>query len=283
MFTIFTPTYNRRNELNNVYKSLIEQTDKQFKWLIIDDGSTDNTEIMVNEWINDNKIQIAYYKKENGGKHTAYNYALDKCDTEYMFVALDSDDIMPPKAVKQINTILKKNKNCFGIVGLTEIYNGKNYNDIEKYNGLSIANVFENNEFNIEISLIIKIEYLRQFKYPVIEKEKFFSEAYIYYQMYEPFIWTNKIFRRSYYRNDGLTKNIYKLYIENPKSWYIFQKMRFYKIKKLKKKIRCLISKNAFYIMSEEKEKLDLISILTMPLGYTYYQYIKYKYRRYYK
>ena len=106
--TIFTPTYNRKNELRDVYKSLLEQTNKEFNWLIIDDGSTDNTEDLVNEWIKNNKINIAYYKKENGGKHTAYNYALDKCDTDYMFVALDSDNTMTKKAVEQINNILNE-------------------------------------------------------------------------------------------------------------------------------------------------------------------------------
>ena len=281
--TIFTPTYNRKNELRDVYKSLLEQTNKEFNWLIIDDGSTDNTEDLVNEWIKNNKINIAYYKKENGGKHTAYNYALDKCDTDYMFVALDSDNTMTKKAVEQINNILNENKDCFGIVGPMFIKNGTNYDDIEKYNGLSISEVFCNNDFNIETSLIIKTEYLKKFKYPTFENEKFFTEAYTYYQMEEPFIWTNKIFGQGKYRNDGLTKNIYKLYVENPKSFYLFQKMRFYKVKKLKKKIKSLISKNAFYIMGNEKEKLDFISIITMPIGYVYYKYINYKYKRYYK
>ena len=59
--------------------------------------------------------------------------------------------------------------------------------------------------------------------------------------------------------------------------------MRFYKVKKLKNKIKSLISKNAFYIMGSEKEKLDFISIITMPIGYVYYKYINYKYKRYYK
>ena len=157
--TIFTPTYNRKNELRDVYKSLLEQTNKEFNWLIIDDGSTDNTEDLVNEWIKNNKINIAYYKKENGGKHTAYNYALDKCDTDYMFVALDSDNTMTKEAVEQINNILNENKDCFGIVGPMFIKNGTNYDDIEKYNGLSISEVFCNNDFNIETSLIIKTEY----------------------------------------------------------------------------------------------------------------------------
>lgn len=281
--TIFTPTYNRKNELIHVYKSLLEQTNKEFNWLIIDDGSTDNTESMVNEWIDDNKINITYYKKENGGKHTAYNYAVDKCNTDYMFVALDSDNTMTKDAVEQINNILNENKNCFGIVGPMFIKNGTNYDDIEKYNGLSISEVFCNNDFNIETSLIIKTEYLKKFKYPIFKNEKFFTEAYTYYQMEEPFIWTNKIFGQGNYRNDGLTKNIYKLYVKNPKSFYCFQKMRFYKVKKLKKKIKCLISKNAFYIMSNEKEKLDFVSKITMPIGYVYSQYIKYQYKRHYK
>lgn len=73
--TIFTPTYNRGYILGNAYESLKKQTNKDFIWLIVDDGSTDNTEDIVEKWIEENTIEIRYIKKENGGKHTAYNVA----------------------------------------------------------------------------------------------------------------------------------------------------------------------------------------------------------------
>ena len=64
--TIFTPTYNRGDILGNAYKSLKKQTNQDFIWLIVDDGSTDKTEDIVEKWIEENTIEIRYIKKENG-------------------------------------------------------------------------------------------------------------------------------------------------------------------------------------------------------------------------
>ena len=73
--TIFTPTYNRAHTLVRTYNSLCQQTCKDFEWLIIDDGSTDNTYEIVQEWIEESDFKIRYIYKENGGKHTALNVA----------------------------------------------------------------------------------------------------------------------------------------------------------------------------------------------------------------
>ena len=78
--SVVTPTYNRGNLLYKLYYSLINQTCEKFEWIIIDDGSTDNTEQIVKKFIFSKKIKIYYLKKENGGKHTAINYILDKND-----------------------------------------------------------------------------------------------------------------------------------------------------------------------------------------------------------
>ena len=99
--TVFTPTYNRAKTLSRVYNSLLNQTDKAFVWLIIDDGSTDNTKELVNEWIKENKLEINYHFKENGGKHTAMQLAHQLATTKYL-VTIDSDDELTPDAVETL-------------------------------------------------------------------------------------------------------------------------------------------------------------------------------------
>lgn len=105
MLTVFTPTYNREHTLRRVYNSLLNQTCKDFLWLIVDDGSTDNTNELIQEFIGEFKIDIKYYWKENGGKHTAMKMAYNLASTEWM-VTLDSDDELVPSAIERfINEI----------------------------------------------------------------------------------------------------------------------------------------------------------------------------------
>ena len=77
MLTVFTPTYNRADLLPCAYEALQRQTSSNFKWLVIDDGSTDNTKDLVESWVKENKIDITYVYKENGGLHTGYNKAAE--------------------------------------------------------------------------------------------------------------------------------------------------------------------------------------------------------------
>src|SRR5574344_324976 len=102
MITVFTPTYNRAHLLCNAYNSLLRQTNKDFEWLIIDDGSTDNTKEIIHKYIDDNKIKIRYYKKNNGGKHTAINYGIKRAKGE-LTIILDSDDELVNNAIELIN------------------------------------------------------------------------------------------------------------------------------------------------------------------------------------
>ena len=99
--TVITTTYNRAYCLGQVYNSLLRQTSDDFLWLIIDDGSTDKTNELVNGWICENKIQIKYVYKQNGGMHTARNMAYEIVDTE-LNVIIDSDDWMTDDAVEKI-------------------------------------------------------------------------------------------------------------------------------------------------------------------------------------
>ena len=99
--TVLTPTYNRAHTLGRLYKSLVNQTVKEFEWLIIDDGSTDNTKQTVETFKNDNKISIKYVEQENGGKHRALNNGVKLVDNELVFF-VDSDDWLEKDAIEKI-------------------------------------------------------------------------------------------------------------------------------------------------------------------------------------
>ena len=99
--TVFTPAYNRAYCLARVYESLLKQTNQNFVWLIVDDGSTDNTKELVAGWVKEQKLVIKYIYKANGGMHTAHNAAYKNIDTE-LNVCIDSDDFMPISAIQNI-------------------------------------------------------------------------------------------------------------------------------------------------------------------------------------
>ena len=118
--TIFTPAYNRADTLKIGYQALQRQTNKNFVWLIVDDGSTDNTAQVVKMWQNEvNDFEIRYVYKQNGGLHTAYNTAIENMNTE-LSVCVDSDDYMPDNAVETILDFWHKygSDNYAGISGL---------------------------------------------------------------------------------------------------------------------------------------------------------------------
>ena len=120
LLTVFTPTYNRAHTLPRTYDSLKKQDCFCFEWLIIDDGSNDGTDKLVEEWMKENNpFKIRYIYKKNGGMHTAYNTAYDNIDTE-LNVCIDSDDCLAPGAARKIAEAWKimKEYGYAGLIGL---------------------------------------------------------------------------------------------------------------------------------------------------------------------
>lgn len=199
LLTIFTPTYNRKDKLYEAFLSLKCQTNKNFVWLIIDDGSTDNTEKEVTNWKKDCDFEIIYIKKPNGGKHTAFNYALQFLNTKYVYVALDSDDrLFEETTIEKIYKELESLNNEVGLVTLcsnstTEKNDMVKKYDYDKLNGKTLAYAYEHNLFEAECVMIFLCDYIKKFKYPEIVGERFFTEAYTYYQMNDLVKWTNLI------------------------------------------------------------------------------------------
>ena len=99
--TVFTPTYNRAHLLPRLYKSLCAQTCKDFEWVIVDDGSVDDTKSIIDGFINDNSITIRYFCQENGGKHRAINRGVKEAKGNLFFIA-DSDDTLPEKSIETV-------------------------------------------------------------------------------------------------------------------------------------------------------------------------------------
>ena len=126
ILTVFTPAYNRAHTLHRCYESLCRQKCKQFKWLIIDDGSSDNTKELVESWIKeDSGFEIIYHYKENGGMHTAHNVAYENITTE-LNVCIDSDDCLAFDAAKKIIDTWDKvcNQGYAGLIGLDADFSG---------------------------------------------------------------------------------------------------------------------------------------------------------------
>ena len=285
LLTIFTPTYNREKKLYDTFLSLKKQTNKSFVWLIVDDGSIDNTENEVQKWKKQCDFKIIYKKKKNGGKHTAFNYALQFLNTEYVFLSLDSDDVIyEENTVDIIIEKLKTLKEEIGIITLCS--NSRNGNndfvkkyDIDKLKGKSLAYAYTHNIFHAEARMILLCDYVKKFNYPEIENERFFTEAYIYYQMDKVVLWTNIITCYSEYLEDGLTANANSLFVNNPKSWYLYNELRMKKNKSIFLKTKYAIYYISFGILSREKIfKYGIANILFLilyPAGFMGALYLK--------
>ena len=115
LLSIFTPTYNRRNKLEQLYRSLKNQIDDECEWIIVDDGSTDATEKVILQFCNESVCNIRYIKKENGGKHTAHNLAVDIAKGDY-FMCLDSDDFLQDQAIIKLLKFINTCENNEGII-----------------------------------------------------------------------------------------------------------------------------------------------------------------------
>lgn len=241
--TICTPTYNRAYCLPKLYISLCEQTNKNFEWLIIDDGSVDETEELVSKWLEeDSKINIRYVRKENGGKHTAINCGVENAIGDKFFI-VDSDDYLIKEAV---DIILKDMKNL-----PADGFAGAGYNKIFTDNSL-IGETFEG-EF-IDATALDRPKYkingdkaevyftnvLLKYPFPVFEGENYLTEAVVWNRIARDgykLRWFNKEIYVCEYRQDGLSMNASN--INNFKGYTLFiQELIGFSSYPLKEKIR---------------------------------------------
>lgn len=220
--SIITATYNRANCIRNLYNSLIIQANKDFEWVIIDDGSTDETETLIDKFIKDNIINIKYYKKPNGGKHTALNLAFKIINSEYTII-VDSDDYLTQTAVNQIITGMNKIKNNKNIIGVTwnKLYkSGEKIVSFPKKLILSdYIEIYETYNVKGDKAEVFKTDIIKNYRFPVIEGENFITEGIVWDLIALKYksLFVNRGIMICSYREDGLSKSSLKLRAKNHK------------------------------------------------------------------
>lgn len=223
--TVFTPTYNRAYILHNLYESLRRQTFHDFEWLIIDDGSIDNTEELVRGWIaEENKFPIRYYKVPNGGKCRAINRALELAQGE-LFFTVDSDDYLTDDALEKVARwsweLPQTEKYCgfAGNLGATEKDTPNTLFEEQYREGTALDRY---KMIDGERAMVFFTDVHRRYLYPVFNGEKFMTEAVAWNRMavdgykmrfYNDIIWIYE------YKEDGLTKAGSRLFLNNPRGY----------------------------------------------------------------
>lgn len=223
LITIFTPTYNRAYCLHQLYESLVSQTNKDFLWLVIDDGSSDDTYDLVQSWIAQNKIEIQYIKQENQGMHGGHNTAYKNIETE-LNTCIDSDDYMPHDAIEKIiKTWVGRDKaiDACGIIGLDAYKDGKIVGtaipDGINYSGL--PDLYFKHKVNGDKKVVLRTDVVKKYpEYPLFKGEKFVPLGVLYSMISDDykFICSNEVFCIVEYLPDGSSRNIYHQYKRNP-------------------------------------------------------------------
>ena len=290
MLTVFTPSYNRAHTLCRIYDSLCRQTCKDFEWLVIDDGSTDNTRKIVEGWIKrDNNFDISYVWKENGGLHTAYNKAIELMDTE-LCVCIDSDDWMPDDAVEKIIACWKVygSTKVAGIIGLDFLTDntplGGMFPNIKQCHGYDLMYKYNH---NYDVKYVVRTDLFKEVApQPTYNGEKNFNPSYMYNLIDLKYEWIllNDNLCIVDYQPNGMSNNIYRQYLNSPNSFaakriqnfQIPAPLSFYIKQYVHLASSTIISGNYAWLM---KAPHPILAMLSLPLGCLLTIYIKYKAR----
>ncbi|MGD7044452.1 glycosyltransferase family 2 protein [Jeotgalibacillus proteolyticus] len=286
--TIFTPSYNRAYCLNQCYESLTNQSNKDFIWLIIDDGSTDFTKELVDEWIKEEKIEIQYHFQENQGMHGAHNTAYDLIATE-LNVCIDSDDWMPADAVEKILGCWEKfgSDEVSGLVGLDSFQDGKVIGTPlpSHLKQSTLFDLYARHGVKGDKKLVYRSDLTKRHPYPLFEGEKYVGLAYKYYLLDQDFelLILNEVICTVEYLPDGSSRNMFNQYVKNPLG-FAFYRRELMKLPFVSAafKFRQAIHYVSSSMMSRNKDFLKespdpVLTILAIPLGALLYLYISAK------
>lgn len=285
--TVFTPTFNRAYCLNKCYKSLIKQSNQDFLWLIIDDGSTDNTKELVLSWINDNKITIHYQYQKNQGMHGAHNGAYRIMETP-LNVCIDSDDAMADNAVEIILKAWKtiEDKPEFaGLVGLDADESGKLIGT-KIPDHVKATTLYDiNNTLGVQgdKKLVYRTEVVKKYPlYPIFKGERFVPLGYLYQLIDQDYklLPLNEVLCVVEYMADGSSLNMSKQYRRHPKGFAFSRKSRMELSPSLKVKFKnaihyvscSMFTKNWKFLQESPKK---LITFLAIPFGIVLNIYIR--------
>ncbi len=220
--TILTPTYNRAAYLPKLYESLKAQTNRDFLWLVVDDGSEDGTEALFASY-GQKDVEIRYIRQKNGGKHTALNRGISEIQSELTFI-VDSDDYLPENAVETILAYHEKYRKTPGLCGYSFLRCHSDgrvntaYFPSDELVG-SYAQVRINGGIGGDKAEGFYTEILKKYPFPVFPGEKFMPEDTVWMQMSGPYqmVHINKNIYYCDYLVDGLTNTGRRMKVHSPR------------------------------------------------------------------
>ena len=222
LLSIVTPAYNRGPLLKNCFDSLRAQTDLDFEWIVVDDGSTDTTaEILQGFLENKPEFPVQLVCKENGGKHTALNASHPYIHGEYVLI-LDSDDTLTPDAVAQVRSGVESYMSL-PQVGMVTFLKGSSQNDPKCYAQdegvpVDIMRYRRTCVHSSDCCEVIPKELFLKYPFPEFPGERFLSEGALWNRISftHKCVYVNRVIYLCEYLEGGLSKSGKPLRIRNP-------------------------------------------------------------------
>ena len=273
-----------------LYESLLNQTFKNFEWLIIDDGSTDNTKTIIENYINEKAIKIRYYYKNNGGKHTALNFGFRIIQSELTFI-VDSDDYLTNNAIEIIEKKWQTYRHRKEISGICFL-RGKSESEcigdtFPNVSTLSYIDMRIKNKISGDKAEIFRTSILKNKSFPEVSGEKFIGEDYIWCDIGKEYLmaWCNDIIYICNYLEGGLSLSGKMLRIRCPIGGMLNSSMMLTKEFPFYFRLKKAILYNCYYLFAEKSRRSEgytnkgkFLRYLTFPFGVALYYFWKYKY-----
>jgi glycosyltransferase involved in cell wall biosynthesis len=246
MITILTPAYNRGATLPRLYDSLCQQTELNFEWIVIDDGSTDNTSKIISKYKENSIFKIIYFYQENGGKHRAINSAITRAYGDWLFI-VDSDDILTRDAVSRLYQCIDSLDSefvgaCFRKATLSGEVMGISGTNLKA--SMVISPTLAGYIFKGELAYFFRTHVMRNCPFPEFENEKFVPELYIWNKISDVgkiIFYTDKIIYLCEYLPDGYTNNFKFFFKSNPRGFGLFYRDQIIRDTRLFGKVKACI------------------------------------------
>jgi len=244
--TILTPTYNRSNTLERLYESLEAQVEKVYEWLVVDDGSNDETVSLLKRLSLSSSFTIRIISQPNGGKHVAVNTGVAHAHGEWVFI-VDSDDALLPNAVHEVAVAIKKYASPF--------VSGFGYRKCSFENVLIGVSALESTPLTLhptgagstfmgDLAYIFLRSAMLAEPFPVIEGEKFVPELYVWNLIGDKgdiIYFPGKAIYCCAYQDDGYTKNFKRNLRSNPQGFLLYYRNQIWREKSIVRRFKCII------------------------------------------